>query len=53
MTSQIYPFQKGTSHRDLIFTPGTEQNSEKKQLFIIPENVFSGPKLYPLNVLNR
>ena len=29
MTSQIFPFQKGMSHRDLIFTPWNRANLKK------------------------
>ena len=43
MMSQKFPFQKGTSDRDSIFTPWMESS---KSLFT-PENIFSGTKLYP------
>ena len=37
MTSQSYPSQKGTTHRDLIFTPWNRPKFEK---------ITSDPKLY-------
>ena len=46
MTPQLFPFQKGTSHRDSIFTPWNRAKLGKKSLFM-PENIFSGTKLYP------
>ena len=45
MTSQKFAFQNGTSHCDLIFTPGIEQNSRK--ITFMPENIFPGTDLYP------
>ena len=46
--SQKYPLLKGTSHHDSIFTPGIKQNSKKMPF--IPDNIFFGPKLYPLHL---
>ena len=45
MTSQKFIFQKGTSHRDLIFIPWNRAKLEK--ITFMPENIFSGTKLYP------
>ena len=36
---------RGTSHRDLIYTPGIDKNSTKKSPFM-PQNIFSG-KIVP------
>ena len=47
MTSQKFPFQNGTSHRDSVFTPWNRAKREKKSLFM-PENIFPGTNLYPL-----
>ena len=47
MTSQKFPFQNGTSHRDSEFTPWNRAKLEKKSLFM-PENIFPGTNLYPL-----
>ena len=47
MRSEKFPFQKGTSHRDSIFTSWNRAKLEKQSLFI-PENIFSGTKSYPL-----
>ena len=41
MTSQIFPFQKGTSHGDSIFTPWNRAKLEKSHFLCI----FSGTKL--------
>ena len=46
MTSQKFPFQKGTSHCHSIFTPWNRTKLEKKSLFM-PEDIFPGTKLYP------
>ena len=47
MTSKRIPIEKGTSHQDSIFTPWNRVKLEKKSLSM-PENIFSGTKLYPL-----
>ena len=46
MTSQIFPFQNGTSHHDSIFNNWNRAKLEKKSLFM-PENLFPGTNLYP------
>ena len=35
MTSQKFPFQKGTSHRDLIFTPWNRAKLEKNHFLCL------------------
>ena len=52
MTSQKFLFQKGTSHRDSIFTPWNRAELQKI-IFFMPENIFSGTKLYPLLHFHR
>ena len=41
---KVTPFQKGTSHRDSIFTPWNRGKFDKS--VFITGNIFSGPKLY-------
>ena len=42
-----YPFQGERVIANRYLPPGTEQNSKEDHLFM-PENIFSGPNLYPL-----
>ena len=44
MTSQIFPLQNGTTHRDLIFTRWNRAKLEKNHF----ENIFPGTNLYSL-----
>ena len=47
VTSQTFPFQNGTSHRDSIFTPWNRAKLEKNHFFL-PKNIFRGTNLYSL-----
>ena len=46
MTSQKFPFQKGNESWQFDIYPLQLSKTRKKSLFV-PENIFSGTKLYP------
>ena len=46
MTSQKFPFQNGTSHRDSVFT--LWKHAKLGKITFMPKNIFPGTNLYPL-----